>query len=110
MTITQNDGTTLTLDAATAGAATRMGTLTLGGNQVSVRQNGRRSPTFDINHDGAADILAYDPAGGLHAFAYANPRNLGFTNGHTAPWSPGWSVFPCDFNGEGRAGCSSTTQ
>ena len=94
--------TTLTITAAPAGAATRAGTLFVATTGVTVRQNGRATPVFDVNNDGAADLVAYDPVTGSRFFAFSDPRNLGFTSGATSAWSSGWTVSPGDFDGDGR--------
>ena len=100
---TQVGSATLTITAGAAGAATRTGSLTVAGVAVTVRQNGHATGTFDINNDGAADLLAYDPVSGARFFAFGDPRNLGFTAGATSTWASGWTVLPGDFNADGRA-------
>jgi hypothetical protein len=104
LTITGNriGSSTLTIQATLSGSATRTATLNVAGTTVAVRQNGDSSSTFDIDDDGAADVLAYDPASGSRFFAAANPRDLGFTASTDALWAAGWSVYPGDFNGDRR--------
>jgi hypothetical protein len=99
----QIGSSTLSIRASAADATTRAGTLTVAGTTVAVRQNGHETPTFDINNDGAADLLAYDPSTGARFFAFGDPRNPGFTVGTTATWASGWTVLPGDFNADGRA-------
>jgi hypothetical protein len=94
---------TLTIAATASADDTRTATISIAGTAVSVRQNGHATPTFDINNDGAGDLLAYDPASGSRFFAFGDPRNLGFTTASTSAWAAGWTVYPADFNGDGRA-------
>ena len=88
--------------AQPSSATTRVASVTVQGSSVPVRQNGHATTTFDISHDGAADVLAYNPATGARFFASGNPRTLGFSTGTSATWAAGWSVFPGDFNADGR--------
>ncbi|HET7697859.1 MAG TPA: FG-GAP-like repeat-containing protein [Vicinamibacterales bacterium] len=94
--------TTLTVSAGPSGASTRTSSIGIHGTQVAVRQNGHATPPFDIDHDGAGDLLAYDPSTGSHFFARGNPAAPGFSTGASSTWSTGWTVLPGDFNGDGR--------
>ncbi|HET7697858.1 MAG TPA: FG-GAP-like repeat-containing protein [Vicinamibacterales bacterium] len=98
----QTGSSTLTLQAGVSGAAARTTTVTVAGVPVSVRQLGDDSSTFDIDDDGAADVLAYDNLSGSRFFAVADPRNLGFVNGAISQWAAGWTVLTGDFNGDRR--------
>jgi hypothetical protein len=98
----QTGSSALTITALPSSAETRATTLTAAGWTITLRQNGRATPTFDTSGDGAGDLLAYDPLSGARFFASGQPQNLGFNAGATTAWSAGWSIFPGDFNGDGR--------
>jgi hypothetical protein len=77
--------------------------VTVGTVTFEVRQNGNKTPVFDVNHDGGGDVLAYDPAAGTHFFSIGLPETLGFDDHPISPWSTGWSIFAGDFDGNGRS-------
>jgi len=59
------------------------------------------SSGIDLNGDGSADALLYDPADGGWSRQVSQPGG-GFVEESQGSWAPGWSILPAHFNEDSR--------
>jgi hypothetical protein len=55
-----------------------------------------------LNGDGRSDVFVYNASDGRWVRCISQPDdNFSYTN--AGIWSPGWTIYPADFNGDARA-------